>query len=474
MIPEASFTDANFQKQKKEWSKLKRKIASELSLSDSDLSADLKKLREEWLAIETGDEMEALLKKSEKNYSSYSEDTRYFLAQMQVSLPLRGIIWRLRPLFENSKGFLGNKSTHVTAVQAVRTAISGLKMFLPTQQTDAAIQFFTEPSIEMSKQDQFKSVADFQRFLVESVVPAINGAAAKISALPQSADKVYVWDNKLAFGRGTFEDDIQRYIGHGPAEINFALATLNRAAHDILVYSAYNQDHSIKLAGEIGSHFGVDSSIFSSKKTNLGMTDEERVKLFKRASTQHHYLELRNYEGSRYGSELMKQAYTGLKNSVVFIERSHEFLQGRDASKAMAINPIFYQPEIAPNLDKGIKNIKAVIQGPAEVRDPVTGDTVTLNLPAFYQEPPQTLSQLMATKFEAGAPERTIKNKQGETLTVRNYLAGRSIAWDNSSWKKYVPSADGQKPGYMSEARRVIHYSLGTSMVFGLPDLFVH
>lgn len=475
VIPEASFEDPTFQKEKKEWVKQKRKLANASTFSGSDLSHDFKKLREEWLQVKSGDQMEALLSKSHIKYNSYSEDTKYFLAQMHVALPLRGIVWRLRPLFENSKGFLGNKSTHVIAVQAVRNTITSLKMFLPTNQTDAAIQYFTEPSVEMSKQDQFKSIAEFQKFMVDAMVPMINESAERITTLAKnSSDKVFVWDNKMAFGRGTFEDEMNRFVGNGPAEINFAIATLYRAAHNILVYCAYNQDHSIKMAGEIGSHFGIDSSIFSSRKNDLGMTDQEKIKLFRSAIQKNHYLELRNYDGSQYGSQLLKQAYTALKNSVVFSERSYEYLQGQDSSKSMSLNPILFQPEIAPKLDKGLKNIKAVVSGPAEVRDPVTGDTVTLNLPAFYKEPPHSLGQLMATGFESGDIDKKIKNKKGETLVVRNYLHGRSIAWDNSTWKKYVPSAADKKPNYMSEAHRIIKYSLGTSMVFGLPELFVH
>jgi hypothetical protein len=474
-VEEASFNDAEFMKEKKEFSKSKRKIASAMSFNGSDVSNDFQKLREEWLKASTGDQMEALLKTSHANYNTYSEDTKYFLAQMHTALPLRGIIWRLRPLFENSKGFLGNKSTHVTAVQAVRGAVTGLKMFLPTKQSDAGIQYFTEPSVEMSKADQFTSIAQFQNFLMSNVIPAINESIVRLQVISKGgAQKVFVWDNKMAFGRGTFEDEVQRYVGNGAAEMNMSIASLYRAYHDIYVYCAYNQESSIKIAGEIGSHLGVDSSIFSSKKNDLGITDQERVAIVKGAANKSNFLELRNYEGSTYGSQLMKQAWVALKNSVVYSDRAYQFLQGRDSTKAMGINPMFFQQENSPNIEKGISNMKAVVQGPAEVRDPVSGDTVTINLPAFYQEPPQSLSSLMAVNFEGGEVQKTIKNKQGESLVVRNYLHGRSIAWDNNAWKKYVPSAEGKGANYMSEARRIIHYSLGTSMVFGLPDMFVH
>ena len=474
-IQEASFDDPAFMKEKKAWSKLKRKLASDMSFNGSDVSSDFQKLRDEWLKCNTGDEMEALLRKSHVNYNSFSSDTQYFLAQMHTALPFRGIIWRLRPLFESNKGFLGNKSTHVAAVQAVRSSITALKMFLPTKQSDAAIQFFTEPSAQMSKADQFQSVAEFQNFLMEKFIPVINESTSRIISLSKAdSQKIYVWDNKMAFGRASFEDEIQRFVGHGPAEVNFVIASLYRAYHDVLVYCAYNQDDSIKVAGEIGSHLGIDSSIFAPKKKDLGITDEERVAIIKRSSQKNNFLELRNYNGSDYGSKLLKQAYIGLKNSVVYAERSFDYLQGRDATKAMSLNPVLFQQDISPNIDKGIKNMKAVVSGPAEVRDPVTGDTVSLNLPAFYHQPPTSLAALMPTQFEGGSVQKTIKNSKGESLVVRNYLSGRSIAWDNSTWKKYVPSAEGKSSNYMSEARRIIQYSFGTSMVFGLPEMFVH
>jgi hypothetical protein len=170
----------------------------------------------------------------------------------------------------------------------------------------------------------------------------------------------------------------------------------------------------------------------------------------------------------------MKEAYDALKNSVVYSERSYDFLQMGESSKSQAINPILFQQQIAPNLENGIRNMKAVLSGPAEVRDPVTGDTVSLNVPAFYLNPPPSMAVLLPTGFESGEPQKIIKNKKGEELKVRNYLNGRSIAWDNSAWKNYVPSAEGKSVGYMAEARRVLKFSFGTSLVFGLPDIFVH
>jgi hypothetical protein len=467
--------DADFQTEKKAWGRQKRKLASNLSFSAGDLSPDYQRLRDEWLAVKTGDEMEALLRKSAREYDAFSEDARYFLSQLQLALPLRGIVWRLRPLFESKKGFLGNKSTHVTAVQAIRTTVTALKLFLPTQQTDAAIQFFTEPSAEMGKADQFQSMAQFQQYLMSSVAPALDQALRRITEISKnSAQKMFVWDNKMTFGRGSFGDDLHRFKGNGAAEIYITIAALYRAYHDVLLYCAYNQNYAITLAGELGTHFGIDSSVFASRSEDVGITDQERVALVRKAAQSKRFLELRNYGGTTYGTNLLKEALDALRNSVVYAERSYDFLQMGEATKAQAINPIVFQPQLAPNLDAGVRNMKAAVRGPAEIRDPVTGDTVTVDLPAFYLKPPASLAVLLPTAFETGDPQKVIRTKKGEELKVLNYLHGRSVAWDNNAWKKYVPSAEGKNSGYMAEARRILRFSFGTSLVFGAPDFFVH
>ena len=86
---EHSFEDQVFLKEKTSWSKIKRKLASEMSFTNSDLSPDYQRLRDEWLKVKTGDEMENLLRKSLGKYNSFSEDTKYFLAQFHTMIPLR-------------------------------------------------------------------------------------------------------------------------------------------------------------------------------------------------------------------------------------------------------------------------------------------------------------------------------------------------------------------------------------------------
>ncbi len=454
------------------WSKQKRKMASAQALNARDLASDFVVLRNEWLQVKTGDEMEKLLKRSQTGFDKYTMDTKYFVTQMQLLLPLRGITWRMRPLFESNKGFLGNKSTHVAAVQAVRGSVVGMTALLPTSQTDASIQFFTEPSKDMTKADQFKSIAEFQKYMMQDLSPAITVAINRLQDISSKQNKIFVWDNNMAFGHGTFKDGIRQFKGNGPAEVKAVISSLYKAQHSMMVYSAYNQDYSIKLAGELGSHIGIDSGVFGSK-SDLGITAEEKVELLKKAAKNHHFLELRDYQGTKYGTELMSKAFVALQNSVTYANESYKDLQKGEDNKSMVLNPILFQPELAENLEAGIANIKDAIAGEATIRDPITAQEVSIDVPAFYHNPPASLSVLMPTHFDQGASEKEIVNAKGEKLAVRNYLRGRAVGWNNEAWQKYVTSAKGKDKGYMAEANKVIQYSFGTGAVFGLPGIFV-
>lgn len=452
----------------------KRKIASAQTFSESDLSADFKNLRTEWLKVNNPDQLEALLKKSYDNYAAYSDDTKYFLTQAHLALPLRGIVWRLRPLFEKGGAFLGNKSTHVSAVQILRAVASTVEMALPTDQAEATFRYFTEPSTDMTSASQFKSVAQFQNFLSSEMAKKLMESITRLNVIAsKNADNIFVWDNKMIFGTGTFRDDIQRYAGHGIAEMHLSLAGYYRSLHGILVFSAYNQDLMLQVSKKISGHFGQDSmSVFGKEKEDLGLTDQERVAVIKEF-TGKGYLSLKDTPTNPYGSSMMKQAYNALSNYVYHAKMGYQALQGKDANPSMALNPIHFSVESQSHLQSGISNMEAVVKGQTEVRDPVTGKSVVVNLPEFYKNPPKSLSGLMATEFEQGENEKSIKAKNGETLKVRNYYKGRSIGWNNDAWKAYVPSAAGQPSNYMAEARRIIRYSRGTSLVMNLPALFV-
>jgi hypothetical protein len=436
-----------------------RNVASD-EITETDLSKDFINLRSQWLAVKTGDEMEALLKKSILNNAGYSDDVKYFLTQTRMLLPLRGIVWRARPVFENKQNLLRSKSAQVLAVQVVRAALISYRMYIPIEQSDAVTEFLTLPSTEMRQSDQFKTMEEIQNFMIAELLPLMKESIAQLEVIAQKSDRNFIWDNRLAYGKSEIDGDLSRYIVHGPAEVQSSLAKLYQLTSNALVFCAFNENYAVRLLNDLNLHFAMDSSFLISKGKKLGMTDEERAIAIRKATDQYNYVELR-----AVGSGLMKEAYSYLKKYVSAVEKAIQLHGGTS------------YPVILKNGDKFTMDIdlmKSLVEGPTDVQDPVSGLNIKLNLPAFYLNPPKSLEQLMATKFDQSKLEVEIKTKNGEIIKARNYLQGRALVWNNEIWKKYVPSAEGQGPAYAQETRRVFSAAKDLSILFMLPEIMVH
>lgn len=468
----------------KKWKASSRQIASDFS--ENSLSTDFKtKLRDPWLKVKDAEGVSKLLLTSHKNYETYSADVQYFLAQLHTMIPLKGIVWRLRPIFESGGLFKGNKATHMSAIQFVRTAATGLSAAFPTSQTDAMIAYFTEPGPEMSEKMQFKTVAEFQNFLVDVYIPYVFQSVNRIDVLLKKFDEAagrpqreMVWDNQMFFGTGTFRDGFNRYIGHGPAEMHIAMALGWESIHDAYVFSSYNQDDLINVAGRLGRAFGIDA-IKSEGANDIGLTDKERSKIIKGyANKKDGFLSLRKSKFSKadgnedYGRKNMKLALPAKKQAVNQFNQAYIKLEGKGSNSSMAINPALYQKDIQNRLNAGISKMVSAVDGVTEFKDPMSAEVITLDVPSFYSNPPESLAALMANGWEAGESTKSITSASGEQLKYRNYFSGRAISWNNSEWSKYVTSAKGQNGNYMMTVKRIMHYSPGAT-VLGAVDLFV-
>tara|TARA_B110001454_G_scaffold16145_1_gene14576 strand:+ start:59491 stop:61032 length:1542 start_codon:yes stop_codon:yes gene_type:complete len=475
------FKADNYAEVNKKWKASSRKIASDFS--ESSLSDDFKnKLRKQWLETTTADGVFQLLVQSRKDYAKYSPDVQYFLTQMHTMIPLKGIVWRLRPIFEAGGLFKGNKATHMSAIQFVRTAVTGLSAAFPTSQTDAMIAYFTQPGPEMSEKSQFKTVAEFQNFLVDSYIPYLFESVKNIDALLKNYSEAkgrpqaeMVWDNQMFFGTGSFRDGFNRYVGHGPAEMHIAMALGWEAIHDAYVFSSYNQDDLVNVAGRLGRAFGIDA--LKSDSNDIGLTDKERAKIIA-SYTSKGFLSLRKNRDPKakgdegYGKRNMKLALPAKRQSVNHFNQAYIKLEGKGSNSSMAINPALYQKDIQNRLNAGVSKMVSAMDGVTEFKDPMSSEVITINVPAFYNEPPQSLAILMANDWEGGESTKSITSTSGEQLKYRNYFSGRAKSWNNNAWAKYVTSASGQKADYMMTAKRIMHYSPGAT-VLGAVDLFV-
>jgi hypothetical protein len=369
----------------------------------------------------------------------------------------------------------------MSAIQMVRNTVTGLSAAFPTAQTDAMIGYFTKPGPEMTEESQFSSIAEFQNFLVKEFVKYQVEAALRIKLLEKDyADApAWVWDNKMFYGTASFKSDFKQFVGHGSAERHIAMAVAWEAAHDAYVFSAYNQNDLLKVAAKLGRAYGLDLAKGDSWD-EMGLTDKERIKVIKNFADNSGFLELRGRDGAKdttvpkgLGAGYMKEAYTMKWWSVHEFSEAYAKIENKGADATMAINPILYQGNVQNRLNSGVKQMKNAMDGVTEFWDPVSSSSIKLNVPNYYKSPPESLVSLMANDWEPNKDLAPVKGRDGKALHYRNYFSGRSTGWDNKEWSKYVPSAKGKDPKYMLTAKRIMHYSVGATPVFGAVDLLV-
>lgn len=495
---DAKWDPAEFKEVNKAWTKASRKIASDLKATD----AFKAQLMDPWLQVSNSEQMSKLLTDSYLNYdgkvdpkTKYTPEVKYFLNHLHAMIPLKAIVWKMRPIFE--VGGLGNKSTHMSAIQFIRGVTTGLAAGFPTQQTRAMTDYFTKPGPEMTEASQFRSVEEFQTFLVNTYIPFLDSSAKRISALAkENAGSVFVWDNQMYYGTASFKNGFNRYVGHGLAEMHISMAGLSEAIHDAFMFSAYNQKDLIEVAGDLGRKFGIDI-IKGGGWNEIGLTDAERNTVLKKyVNKDKGFLSLRTYglvdkaklkltnmkavtvdgKEKELGEGLVWRAYEYKKIAVNHYFDAYKALDGKAANASMALNPALYQKDVQNRLNEGVERMKDAIEKPTDFNDPISSEVVRLDVPNFYKNPPKSLKVLMATNWEGSPDDKEgpfVVNSKGKKLHYRNYFAGRSTEWDNTAWGQYVTTANGKGADYMMTAKRVMHYSLGATPVFGVVDIFV-
>ncbi len=446
-------SEENFNQVLAAWNKMKRSPAS-AEFNEGALSPDFKTIRDNVLAAKTADALDAELKRMETQFKNLDPHAKYFAAQMLVMRDMRGIVWRLRPIVESGPN--GSKATHSMVVSLLRTTRSGLEGYLPTEQWRAGFDYVTIPSKEQSKTDQFQTVHAFQDWIGTTEAKRLATAAHAVAEIIKQAkpETVYVWDNQLSFGKGTFEDGLARYEGHGQAEMRATYAYMLFSLHNLYVACAYNMDKIASVQASMGRLYGVEGFI---PGRTLGVTYEDRVGVLNGYRAQGFFA-----LDQKSGKEYMAKAYGYLKASATASEHVYNLAQnGRESG--FALNTLVLRPEQAPTLKGGLDKFKLMVAGPTQLRSRLTGKTVDLDLPAFYTNPPESLLDLLPNAFDKGGRPVSAQNAKGETLQWRDYLVGAPNSWNNNEWAKYVPSAANKDKSYMSEANQILRTSIGSN-----------
>lgn len=448
------------------WSGRDRKPAS--NFSESDMSPSMRNIRDKVLTVKSAEQMDGLLNELESGYDKLAPDAKFFATQMLLLKPMRGLVWRMRPLFEKKKSkldlFSGNKATHSAAVSGLRSLYHTTKIFVPTDQASAVFDYLVAPSKDMLKKDQFETVREYQAFLVKVMLEELNTANTRLQALLKTGQTPFVFDAKMLYGKGTFDDNLARFITFNDADVNLALASVEGAAHSILIFCAYNQDQLMNVAGDMGQLYGVDGF----KSDALGVTSKERRDLLEGYRGKK-FLEIKE---KGYGQGLMSQALVRFQAHASYLKDAYDILAVAPANSQAFLNPMFFKADVQPSLAAGVKKMKELSLAPGSVRSPITGETVEIDIPGFYAKAPEQMLDLLPNDFVSVTEhEITVTNKAGEALKYRDYSEGRPTAWRNEEWKKLFPSLGGKQN--VADAFRVIGYSNGPGALFGPMSQFI-
>ncbi len=415
---------------KSKFGSMKRQPSNQLQGDESMMSKSFRAARERFLKVKSAEELEAFLVDLEANYDKTQDnDLRFFAAQLLPLRELRGLVWRSRPIFSQSK------ITHSVVLTSVKSAVTNVKIFLPTEQWEAGLQYVSEPFVRDGVvASEFKSEADLVAHFAGPVREAVLLAAQRVQAIDLK-DKYIVWDNKLLFGKASFQDDIDRYRLVGEVERLSALASLHGTLAQIAYQRAYSAENAVKLTQEIGRLYGVDGFLFSQVD---GAPSQKRVEILRKPAYRNFGTLLPD------GAKWMELSLQHLQETVRLTSAiwSQIKTEDRPLTEAFLFDSSSARAFERSN-DLAIANMEAMVEGRTKIRSGVTGETVLVDLPAFYRNPPQDLKEFLPTKFKGGGEWRTVQLTDGagkvHSVRARNYEVGRGIDWKSDVYQSIFP-----------------------------------
>lgn len=439
-----------------------RKIASELDQEyfESKMSPEMKKFRDDFLKIKTADELDAKLTELDKNYDKLqSEDVKFMAAQIIPMRALRGLVWRLIPTVEDTK------ITHSLLVTQVKSMAVNMKIFLPTDQWNAAFDYISQPFVQNGQfpfTEEGVAVAQFPRgseihvqaYLRNVVIPMLRTSALRMEKLDLSDDQV-VWDNKLLYGPGSFPSAMDRYSLIGEVEKQSSLTYTYGTLSELAYQSAYSQQGAMKMNQQISKLYGWDA--FLSQVD--GVPASKRINIIRKP-------EFASW-GVMYddGQKWLNASWAYLARTVEHGDLAWTAMKNRPVSETFFADnssALPFQRVVGLRMD----NLKKMMEGPTMVRSFITDETTTVNLKDFYLNPVHDLKDLYATQFEGGDEMKsmTLQTKSGaKKLSYRNYTHGRPTGWKVEVYKKYFPKVNNGSD--LTNTARILSQGWGTSAV---------
>lgn len=397
-------------------------------------------------SVKSTNELATLLTKSKtKNISDRDSSALFLSAHLGALSSLRGMLWRIKPLFEKS----GNKFAHSMAVSFLKNTASFSAIINPTEQSGVFLDYLSAPYINTdgTLAEKISTEIELQNWLQTSLRIEILNLIAKLETIPENAQ--ITWNQQVVYGQKAFADEDSRLIHFGYDEVQALISSYEVTVAQIDMFCAYNQKGSLALFQDTGKLYGFDGFLFDKID---GVTGIETANVIN--SAKYSNLWTLNTE---VGPHAMKEAYTLLESAIGRAEQAWTNLGDRSNSK-MALSPIWHQAS-KEGVAATFMSTRRVLKGEA-IRSNVTGEIVRFNTYKFFNDPPQDLKKFYPIAFNTNKTKAITLNVNGKNKEIpyRDFTHGSPQAWNVAAYQKYF---DVKSNADIKTSLRVINHSMG-------------
>ncbi len=421
----------------------RRAVAS--SIGAQSLQPDFAKFIDKFLAVKSTDALDEIIVDLDKNYQQHSPDLQYVAAQLVTLRKFRGLVYRITPLAKRER------ITYSLLLTEVKKIAATIKVYLPEDHAEMVFRYMTEPFLVNGQVvSQFKETWDFQNYLASEVYPESLKSLKRISEI-KIPEAGIIWDNRITTGSTTFLDGVERYRQITDSDRRLTMSSMHSGMASLCILVAYNLDGLTGVIKEDGRLYGVDGFLGT---TVEGVTLKDKAKIVSKS----HYKYL--YTLRSGGEAWTRLAFKHISESVADTEIAWESLRDLPANQVAAIDPSKINPW-GRNIDRSLKETKAMLEGPTEIRNVINGDVVTVNMPEFFNNPPKDLKTFYPTAYDGSSEQVKVKG-----VKIPNYFSGRATNWEIKSYQPYFPSL--KKGSDVGNAVRTLRQSWGGDLV-GIP-----
>lgn len=410
----------------------KRSPAQAGNLNENMMTPEFKAIRDRFLyKVKTSDELDQLLAELDEKYDSLPNDAKIFAAQVIPVRPLRGIVYRLRNVFEKR-----SRAAHSAVLSVALNTATNFRIYLPQDSMKVVEEYFMSPFYENGKLvSSFNNEADIQGLLTGIFLSKIHQSNTRLGEV--SLTQPVVWDQRLTYGPNTFQDGLNRFRLVGELEKSLIRSAMMGTVSSLYVLRSYDINESIDLAKDLGKLYGIDGFL----SVVDGVSAEKVTSVLRKRPNIGQLLP--------DGAENMRNALNCSAWSMIFAKVAWDASsKERKDEELYAVDSGYWRVnrnDIEKNLDILYRVVRS--DKSEKIRSSVTGDIIEIRYSDFFLNPPTDLKTFLPLKNGFNSQTNMTrmavmdaKTQKKASITYRNYLKGSPEQWDVQFYQKYFPN----------------------------------